>query len=836
MTKGQQRKAAPRERRIIERPRLLKLLDESEARTILLVAPAGYGKTTLARQWVHGRADVASYMASPASRDVATLALGLAEAIAPGGEHQNRIRELLGVVDASRDVEAVTHTLIELVAESRHKLLMIDDYQELGNAIQPQALFSHLFRQTPIRLLIASRVRPQWVTARSVLYGDALEVTSDLLAMNDEESATVLRDRNHTAVRRLVKQARGWPAVIGLAALTDPSHLPKGTMPSMLYRFLAEELFREADDTIREDLVKLALLPDLSRNVLRRAFGDRATDVASAAQSMGLVTDDGENLELHPLIREFLLSKLDAEPSGAKQLREAFDVALESEAWSAALELVHRFKQYDLIDRLLTASYKPLLQSGRVATLEEIASVAHGAGTWISPLVDLVHAEVSHREGASERAEETATRVAHQLGDDHKLASRAHALAGQAAFARWDMARAETHFRSARACAMDDSDAGDAIWGLTLASIYDETPSLAEAVSALEERRDRSPADLTRYAIARFTIARLGAGLDQVREFEDALLAAENVGDPRMRTSLTSSYVYFRGLQARYPDALEIAERTLAEAQRFHLQFVIPHAQWNLAFINLGLRRFGEADQALQFVESTAAQTNDPHHVLNARCLRARLLITLQQPHAAVAYVRDDPVASPTRAMLAEYLATRALVLAVAGDIEEASKASTAALSASQAVEVQTLSAIARAIAALKAGADGEGILDEVRTCAKLQTWDAFVCGIRSHPPLLHRVVNDPELRTYAASVLSWSNDVELAKQAGLQLGVRRGRSATSLSPREREVWELLRQGLTNKQIGQALFISEATAKVHVRRVMVKLDAHTRTEAASRIL
>jgi DNA-binding NarL/FixJ family response regulator len=450
--------------------------------------------------------------------------------------------------------------------------------------------------------------------------------------------------------------------------------------------------------------------------------------------------------------------------------------------------------------------------------------------------VDLVHAEVSHREGASERAEETATRVAHQLGDNHALASRAHALAGQAAFARWDMARAEAHFRSARASASDDADAGDAIWGLTLASIYDETPSLAEAVSALEERRDRSPADLIRYAIARFTIARLGAGLGQVREFEDALLAVENVGDPRMRTSLTASYVYFRGLQARYPDALEIAERTLTEAQRFHLQFVIPHAQWNLAFISLGLRRFGDADHALQYVESSAAQTSDPHHVLNSRCLRARLLITLQQPDAAVEHVRDDPVTSPTRAMLAEYLATRALVLAVVGDLDAASNASTAALSVSQAVEVQTFSAIARAIAGLRGGTDGDAIIEDVRTCAKLQTWDAFVCGIRSYPPLLHRVVNDPELRTYAANVLFSSNDAELAKQAGLQIGLPRRRSATDLSPREREVWELLRQGLTNKQIARALFISDATAKVHVRRVMAKLEAHTRTEAASRIL
>src|SRR5215210_5863426 len=40
---------------IIERPRLTKLLDETTARVITLVAPAGYGKTTLARQWLANR-------------------------------------------------------------------------------------------------------------------------------------------------------------------------------------------------------------------------------------------------------------------------------------------------------------------------------------------------------------------------------------------------------------------------------------------------------------------------------------------------------------------------------------------------------------------------------------------------------------------------------------------------------------------------------------------------------------------------------------------------------------------------------------------------------------
>jgi len=60
-----------RERRIIERPRLIKLLDESEAKTILLLAPAGYGKTTLARQWAKSLNGAIWISATSAHGDVA---------------------------------------------------------------------------------------------------------------------------------------------------------------------------------------------------------------------------------------------------------------------------------------------------------------------------------------------------------------------------------------------------------------------------------------------------------------------------------------------------------------------------------------------------------------------------------------------------------------------------------------------------------------------------------------------------------------------------------------------------------------------------------------------
>ena len=52
------------------------------------------------------------------------------------------------------------------------------------------------------------------------------------------------------------------------------------------------------------------------------------------------------------------------------------------------------------------------------------------------------------------------------------------------------------------------------------------------------------------------------------------------------------------------------------------------------------------------------------------------------------------------------------------------------------------------------------------------------------------------------------------------------------LTNREREVLELVALGRTNREIGEALFISEKTASVHVTHILGKLDVSSRVEAA----
>ncbi|MFH9224057.1 response regulator [Streptomyces lydicus] len=54
----------------------------------------------------------------------------------------------------------------------------------------------------------------------------------------------------------------------------------------------------------------------------------------------------------------------------------------------------------------------------------------------------------------------------------------------------------------------------------------------------------------------------------------------------------------------------------------------------------------------------------------------------------------------------------------------------------------------------------------------------------------------------------------------------------SGLSPREREIVGLIGEGLTNRQIGKRLYLSEKTVKNHISRLLAKLGVERRIQAA----
>ena len=79
------------------------------------------------------------------------------------------------------------------------------------------------------------------------------------------------------------------------------------------------------------------------------------------------------------------------------------------------------------------------------------------------------------------------------------------------------------------------------------------------------------------------------------------------------------------------------------------------------------------------------------------------------------------------------------------------------------------------------------------------------------------RVLSPAITRLVAADYLRWGD-------------IRKGESIDGLSPREREVLQLIAEGYTNKEIAEILSISIKTVQAHRYNLMGKLDLHDRGE------
>jgi len=309
-----------------------------------------------------------------------------------------------------------------------------------------------------------------------------------------------------------------------------------------------------------------------------------------------------------------------------------------------------------------------------------------------------------------------------------------------------------------------------------------------------------------------------------------------DIHDPIVRTGWGNTFGYTLMLQGRYEEARNAIVPALEDVDRFELEFARPHLLWTLAAVYLGLRKFALTDQTLHRVERAADEASNFHlHLqLNVRALRARLLLAQQRPLEAVGVVSEEFSSISTRAMYGEYLATRALALAVSGDVENATRVLQQASAKTHAVETQVLVAAVETLQFLGTPAASARVQALLEMASSLQCWDGIVCAFRASRPLLEEATRLPD-RARLAEVLKRSNDRSLLNALRITLPIGR-RGHELLSRRESEVLDLLTQGMTNRAIAKALFISDSTVKVHVRHIFGKLGARTRAEAVARAL
>ncbi len=91
----------------------------------------------------------------------------------------------------------------------------------------------------------------------------------------------------------------------------------------------------------------------------------------------------------------------------------------------------------------------------------------------------------------------------------------------------------------------------------------------------------------------------------------------------------------------------------------------------------------------------------------------------------------------------------------------------------------------------------------------------------------------DGMLRTLQTGAMALSDSLAAPLAAAMREPPRpRSRSAVQLTPQESRVLEHIRLGRSNRDIARELGISEDTVKVHVKRVLRKINVHSRTQAA----
>lgn len=826
-----QPKRITRQRRIIERPRLISRLEAINARTILLVAPAGYGKTTLLRQWGRSLTQVIWISATRSHRDVVTFSEDIANGVdGLGGEAASFIDQYMRArPNPQRAAREIANVLVPRIESARVQWFVLDDYHELAESPEVEEMVRVLHERLSCRFLVASRVRPEWATGRGVVHGEVEEVRANELALTPDETTEVLGKRPDLAP--LIEQAKGWPAVVTLAAGLEATEPREDAIPAMLHRYVAEELFRSASLELRDALMTLALLPDLARSRISERLGDAAEELVHRMRDLGFLGGD-EPLEMHPLLREFLLIKLFEKPDAESSIRSAVNDALDAEAWDLALNLALRLSLADLVDPVLQHAFKPLARGGRLGTLASFAGrIRTGSGFPPAP-VEVVEAEVALRDGAFEAAAEAAARAARELTDEHPLASRAHCILGWTGFFLTELGRAEQAFTAAKSAAHDEPDETEAVYGLAICRSFGERGDPEDEIKMLHERRHLSPEHLLRFTAADLSRRRWYGGLGDPLGLETAEHALGRAVDPRARTSFTYSAAHLLALRGEYTRALDYLELFAQDTNEFELVFARPYLHWTQAFAKLGLRRFGEAERLLQLVETEVERDQDQIHALNARMLRARMLLQLGRHQDALVAVGSEPGAKAFPSWLAEHAATRSMIFACLNQTSAMMKAASAARKTSTSLEVCLLCLGAQSIVAARAG-DIRLIVRTFGQARRFGIWDPIICALRAEPALAALAGETPEIRPHLEQLIQRTGDVVLARQFGIRVPSRRAPDEI-LSQRESEVLGLMAVGMRNKEIAAALYVAESTVKVHVRHILERLGVRTRAEAVAR--
>jgi LuxR family maltose regulon positive regulatory protein len=864
-------------RHLLARERLL-AGDERlrDSPVVLVQAPAGFGKTSLLAQWrrehlAHG-AVVAWLLAQPQD-DPERLLQALALSVRIGAARPTFGHTLLEGM-APGGLEGITMWLADVAQTAMSIVLVVDDADRLPQASQ-EALAYLLHNAPPnLRAVVGARTESRLGLDDLVDYGQAAVVGAPLLRFRLDETIALVRSRfgtrvDHDTAARLHELTEGWPlglqlALTAISAGADPKSIvaslaaPVGEVREHFVALLLSNL----DPADVDFLVRISVLDALHPELCRAVGEDPTADLRLARMSRDtpvfVTAEQGEWLRMHALARDVLRRRFEALPATERAAMHARAAAwlaargLLEQAADHALRAGERDVAYDLAERSL---YGSLMTRGRQgAVLDWLARVPEAeldrrprlllaaawslalserhdeAGRLVARLLaqpdvdDALRCECALIEsGAAVYADDPDRFAAlHDPWADappltDPLLLHVHAnrsayrtlLAGEPALARLRQQQAPR----------DDQGHGHgylARWGefiVGLTYLWEGQVLLAE--SLLQPALARAEADLGRRNPFACSLASLLAAAvwERDRPAEAAAVLANRL-DVLERSAL--------------PEAVLLAFRTMA---RIAMAEGAEHRAMEL----LGALHAVGSARRLPRLQVASLTDQVRMHARRYRQETCRELCVQIDTLLAAPALPPGPLWRRSVGVLRELAHGYAAIAAQEWRraLEPLGRADTLAQQIKQGrlrIEILGL----RAFALDRCGEKGS--LPLIREAVDLADSHGLVRVFAdAHPGLGDWVQQAVHARAAQGPVAAGAWTAPPAPtQPPRDPSRARIAPSTALTPKEREVLELLARNLSNKEVGLAMQVGEETIKWHVKNLFAKLDAGTRKQVVQR--
>jgi LuxR family maltose regulon positive regulatory protein len=356
-----------------------------------VVAPAGYGKTTLLAKWVEADPRPFAWVALDGRDDDAVVFLRYIAAAIHGVEPlPAEVFEALSGPGGSTWTNRVPRVGSALGALERPLVLVLDDLHAVGNPACLDVLAA-LFEYVPAgsQIVVASREDPALPLARWRAHGLVHEIGVADLRLDEEEAGLLLEaagvELQSDALSALTEHTEGWPAGLYLAALSLLAGAPSPASPA---GFTGGDRF--TSEYFRSEL--LSRLPPAEAeflkytSVLERMCGglcDAVVETTRSARTLEslerrncfVVPLDrrAEWYRYHHLFGELLRNELErSEPDITPELnRRAMAWCIANDLPEAAVVYGHAAGETDTVAGLVDALALPLYYDGRMETVEE---------------------------------------------------------------------------------------------------------------------------------------------------------------------------------------------------------------------------------------------------------------------------------------------------------------------------------------------------------------------------------------------------------------------------------------------------------------------------------